>query len=105
MTQPESRLQKKIQDAITKRGGFVFKVHGSSHMMAGLPDLIACYRGLFVGVEVKMPGNKASKIQLLRHDSIKRAKGLVCVAYSVPEAMEMFDAIDTMLDTDLSLLE
>jgi Holliday junction resolvase len=94
MTQPEARLQRKIQDELKRLGAFVFKTHGSEHQMTGLPDIIGCYRGMFIGIEVKMPDNKPSRIQLLRLREIERAGGVTCVAYGIPDAMEVIHAID-----------
>lgn len=87
MTQPESRLQRRIQHALRARGAFVFKVHGSEHMMSGLPDLIVCYQGRFFALEVKMPGNRPSPIQLLRIKQIKQAEGSAEVVFTVDEAL------------------
>lgn len=72
-------------DVLRAQGAFVFKVHGSALMMAGLPDLIVCYRGKFIGIEVKMPGNKPSARQKFVHDQIRRAGGIVVVAYSIDD--------------------
>lgn len=96
MTQPEARLQRKIQDAVRARGAFVFKVHGSQYMMSGLPDLIICYRGLFVALEVKMPGNKPSPAQVLRMQQIKTAQGHAYVVRSVKGALRVLDLIDSV---------
>lgn len=98
MSQPESRLQRKIQDELKRHRAFVFKVHGSEHTMAGLPDLVVCYRGYFIGIEVKMPGNKLSKIQQRRHQEIERAGGFICVAHGVPDAMQALFAIDAFIE-------
>ena len=95
--QPEARLGHQIRAALEARGAFVFKVHGSGMMMAGLPDLIACYRGQYVGLEVKMYGNKASKVQELVHARIRGAGGSAVVVYSVDQAMAELDAIDADL--------
>jgi len=35
----------------------------SSNFTANLPDIIACYRGHFVALEVKRPGQKLTKLQ------------------------------------------
>lgn len=99
MTQPEARLGAQIRKACAARGAFIFKIHGGPTMMAGLPDLIACYRGIFLGIEVKMPGNKPSPIQRRRHDEINAANGAVIVAYSVSEVMTCLDALDAELDS------
>jgi Holliday junction resolvase len=91
--QPEARLGHKIMDALRAHGAFVFKVHGSGLMMAGLPDLIVCYRGYFIGIEVKMPGNKASARQLFVHKQIRRAGGIVVVAYSMDDVDEALSQV------------
>jgi len=87
MTQPEARLQRKIQNALRDRGTFVFKVHGSQFMMSGLPDLIVCKEGAFIGLEVKMPGNTPTPIQLLRKKQIEGAGGQYHVVHTVDEAL------------------
>ena len=92
--QPEALLGRKIRVALEARGAFVFKVHGSGMMMAGLPDLIVCYRGLYLGLEVKMPGNKASKVQSRVHEKIQQAGGYAAVVYSVEEAISCLDDLD-----------
>jgi hypothetical protein len=99
MSQPEARLGRQIQKAVKERGGFIFKVHGGPTMMAGLPDLICCYRGVFMGFEVKMPGNKPSAIQARRHVEIQEANGVAVVVYSVSEVMTCLDAVDGELDS------
>lgn len=87
--QPEARLAAEIRHALERHGAFVFKVHGSGMMLAGLPDLIVCYEGRYFGVEVKMPGNKPSKIQRHIHRKIEAAGGTACVAYSVSHALRV----------------
>ena len=90
MTQPEARVGRKIADWLNAQGHFVFKVHGSALMMAGLPDLIVCANSRFVGIEVKMPGNKPSIRQLYVHRQIERSGGTVIVAYNLDDVKEWF---------------
>lgn len=89
MSQPEARLGEKIRAALEKRGAFVFKVHGSALMMTGLPDLIVCCRGQYIGLEVKMPGNTASKVQEHVGFKILAAGGKWRVVYSVQDALDV----------------
>jgi Holliday junction resolvase len=72
-------------------GVFCFKVHGSEHMMAGLPDIVACVDGRFVGFETKMPGKEedTSPRQEYVHGLIRRAQGEVYVVTSVIQALEI----------------
>lgn len=87
MSQPEARLGRQIRKALEERGAFMFKIHGGPTMMAGLPDLIGVWKGRFIAIEVKMPGNHPSKIQERVIDKIRAAGGRVVVAHSVPEAL------------------
>lgn len=89
MAQRESRLSAKIQQALRVEGIFVFKVHGSSMMVAGLPDLVCCVGGMFLGLEVKHPETRenTSPRQKLIHEQIKRAGGACLVVCSVQEAL------------------
>ena len=40
------------------------KFIGEIFMRAGIPDIIACIKGRFIGIEVKDEGNKPSELQL-----------------------------------------
>lgn len=89
--QPEARITRKIRLALMGRGFFVFKIHGSEMMMAGLPDLIACRQGHFYGIEVKTPRGRVSERQRYVHKQIKASGGTVIVARSVEEALEQLE--------------
>lgn len=95
MAQRESKLSRKIMAELEKRGAFCFKVHGGPWMMAGLPDIIACYRGQFIAAETKMPdGGNPSPVQQLVHRKIRKAGGEVRVVRSVEQALALCDAVD-----------
>lgn len=93
--QPEARIGKKIREHIEARGGFVFKVHGGPQMMNGLPDLICCIQGLFIGIEVKQPGHNPTERQKFVHSLIRRSGGVAIVAHSVEEAAEHLETLFT----------
>lgn len=93
--QRESKLSTKILNELRKGGVFCFKVHGSETMMAGLPDIVACVDGLFVGLETKMPESRGntSPVQKLRHAQIEKAGGSAFVVCSVREALDLVTMI------------
>lgn len=90
MSQPEARLSRKIMDALRADGYFCFKVHGSEYMMAGLPDIIVCAKGLFIGLETKLPSTRdnTSARQKYVHSLIEAAQGTAQVVCSVNEARQ-----------------
>lgn len=79
--------------AIRARGWFCFKVHGSEFMMAGLPDVIVCAEGLFIGLETKMPTKESntSARQDYVHEQIRGAQGVAIVVNSVAAAIEAIE--------------
>lgn len=88
--QPESRLQKSIQDHLRKSvGGWWFKVWGGPFTPAGIPDLIGCVDGMFFALEVKLP-KKSSKplaIQLETiRDIVMKGGGVATIVRSKEEA-------------------
>ncbi len=62
-----------------------FKVHGGPMMPAGIPDLIICYHGRFIGIEVKQPGQHRTKLQLHVANLIWDALGVAAVARSIED--------------------
>jgi len=72
-------------------------VHGSEYMMAGLPDIIVCAEGLFIGLETKLPEYRTnvSPRQVIVHTQIEHAGGTARVVCSAQEAIS---AIQEALD-------
>jgi hypothetical protein len=89
--QPEARIVKKIQALITKQGGRCFKIHGGDNPFqeAGIPDILACYRGWFIGLEVKQPGEEPSPLQRKVLNEIERAGGIALVVSTVAEVASL----------------
>lgn len=62
-----------------------------SGMKKGLPDIIAIYNGLFVGIEVKIGRDKQSEDQKLREEEIEKAGGVYYIAKEFDSFKEYFD--------------
>jgi Holliday junction resolvase len=89
MSQPESKLSRAILTALRKEGVFCFKFHGGPLTMVGVPDIIACVDGRFVGIETKMPAKRknVSPAQRRIHELIVQAGGVAVVVCGVREAL------------------
>jgi hypothetical protein len=68
---------------------FAWKNHGSEFTLAGLPDIVVCHRGLFIALEVKMPGKQdnVSPVQQVVHQQLREAGGRVHVVSSIAAAV------------------
>lgn len=86
--QREGKLAQSIMTSLRRQGVFCFKVHGSEFMAAGLPDIIGCVEGLFIGLEVKLPETRSNTTprQRLMVTNIRKAGGCAAVVTSVKEA-------------------
>lgn len=94
----ESGIVEAIIRELKARGAWWVKYHGHRAGKAGVPDILACYRGLFLAIEVKQPGGKQTRLQELEQQKIQAAGGISIVATSRQEAAEELDRIDAMLD-------
>jgi len=93
----EAALTAKIVKALNAQPEtFAFKTKGDPRQRRGLPDIICCVSGLFVGLEVKLPGKERNVTQLQQQtlDDITRAGGLGRVVTSVRQALDAIDALE-----------
>lgn len=88
MSQDENKVKKSVQEYLDSLGAYHFKVHGSVYMRAGIPDIICCYKGKFIGIETKDGNNKASELQLAHGRKIERNGGIFVIAYSIEDVKE-----------------
>ena len=60
----ESELIRKISEYLKSVPDlFFWKEHGGMYGTAGIPDLIVCYRGRFIGLECKVGKNEVTVLQ------------------------------------------
>jgi Holliday junction resolvase len=80
----EQQIQTKIIKYIQASGGYVVKVITASK--AGVPDILCCIKGKFIGIEVKTETGRASPLQLANIELIKQAGGEAAFIRSIEDA-------------------
>ena len=89
----EKQLTNKIVAALRAEGAWVMKTHTGARnqqpSQKGLPDIVGCHDGYFFAFEVKLPGQKATKLQQYTLDEITGAGGVAKVVHSVEEVTWM----------------
>ncbi len=73
---------------------FFWKEHGSVYGSNGVPDIICCYKGRFLGLECKLPGGRLTKLQKRTIEKINRAGGVACRVESVEEVKRVIERVD-----------
>lgn len=92
--QPESKLQRQIRRRLEAEWpkSWWTKFHGGPFTAAGVPDLVGVVEGRSFFLEVKRKGEHASRVQLRRHDQLRRAGAFVAVVRTRREAVEFVRA-------------
>lgn len=72
-------------------GCFCWKEHGGMYGTAGIPDIICCIEGRFVGFEVKNEKGKSTKLQEATIRKISDAGGIAMVVRSVDEVQVVIE--------------
>jgi len=80
----EQTIQNKIITYLQCQGAYVRKNIATNR--AGTPDITACIRGKFIALEVKCPGEKATKLQEYNLRLIRDAGGIAETVHSLEEA-------------------
>lgn len=93
--QPESRLVKEILLSLRREypSSFWTKIHGGAYQRVGLPDIIGCVQGRFVGIEVKLPGKEATLTALQGYtlDALVNAGAIAGMVTSKEQAIELIE--------------
>ena len=88
---PETKISNKVLPRLRAEGGWWVKIHGGAFQATGIPDIIGCWKGRFVAIELKVPGESPSGIQQEVMDLLFLAGARVGLATTVEEALSVRD--------------
>ena len=97
MMAAEKNFENRVKKFLKEQGCWFIKYWGGGEFTkAGVPDLLICCNGYFLGVELKGPTGKPSELQLWNIEQIKKAGGIAMVLY--PKDFDNFkDIIHNLL--------
>lgn len=85
----EKQFENKIKGFLKMQGAWCLKYWaGAQFTKSGIPDLLVCVDGYFVGIEVKAQSGTPSELQLYNVRQIKQSGGFAFVLY--PSGYEQF---------------
>lgn len=93
----EKQLENNIKRYLFEKNIYHFKVHGSSFMEPGIPDIIACVNGFFVGIEVKRPGakNTQTEQQKIHERNINKSNGIYLLTDNLLEVEVLINELNS----------
>lgn len=93
--QSETNYQKKIKQLLDERGCYHEVIWGGGFQASGIPDILGVYRGIYLGLELKVGNNKPSPLQLAKVKLIRRSGGIGAILWDNIEPLEqILDSID-----------
>jgi len=93
---PEAKVKKKVGDVIKKNSAYYFFPATGGYGRSGVPDIVCCYRGVFVAIECKAGSNKPTPLQEAEMAKIRQAQGFVLVVNetNIADVITMLERID-----------
>jgi len=75
----EKWVKRQVTSRLKELGAYYFFPVASGYMSSGVPDIVACYKSKFIGIECKANGNKPTPLQLKNLNEIKLSSGISLV--------------------------
>jgi len=88
-----SRLCSQIVGVIRKRGGYAKPIAGGAFQSAGTADILGCFAGCFLSLEVKTGKARPTKLQIHERNLVRRAGGVAEIVRYVEEVENILDQL------------
>lgn len=99
----EKAFENKVKAYLKRQGCWILKTWSNGVQRSGVPDLLVCCNGYFLGVELKAENGKPSELQLWNIDKIREAGGIAIVLY--PKQYEEFKLLIKRLQEYMKIQE
>lgn len=76
---PEAKVKAKVKRVLDTFGAYYFSPATGGYGRSGVPDIIACYNGRFIAIEVKAGDNEPTALQQRELARIKERGGVALV--------------------------
>lgn len=95
----EKLFENKVKRFIEEQGGWQVKFFANRMTKVGIPDILACVNGHFIGIEVKAQNGHPSDLQIYHCQKIREAGGFAFVLY--PSGFEEFKSFIKDLNKEI----
>ena len=76
---PERKVKRKVMACLKDIGAYNTMPVTGGFGNSGVPDILACYKGRFIGIECKANGGKPTALQLHNLNLIRNSGGIALV--------------------------
>ena len=82
----EKNFENKVKKYLSSINAYYFKVWGGGFQQSGIPDVICCKNGIFIGIELKSSTGKPTELQKHNIKQINKSGGIGIILF--PEGLE-----------------
>ena len=99
-TTPEGKVKKKVKEYLQSIGAWYYMPVSNGMGRVGCPDILVCYKGMFMAFETKAPGKikNVTANQQREIDGIQRANGLAHVVDDVEQVKSLLHTYERKPD-------
>lgn len=96
----EKNFEVRVKRLLNDRGAWVLKTWSGGYQRAGVPDLLVCYKGRFLGIELKAERGRVSSLQQveLKHIRDSGGIGIILRPSHLLDFETLLDSIDKGVD-------
>lgn len=93
---PEKKVKDQVTKLLSEKNAYWFYPVMGGYGSSGIPDIVACYRGMFIGIECKAGNNTPTALQMKNLNQIAHAGGYSAVINetNLDELQNIFSRID-----------
>ena len=73
---PEKKVKRKVMEQLKVMKAYTVTPMTSGFGNSGVPDVLCCYKGKFIGIECKANGGKMTALQIHNMNAIKNTGGI-----------------------------
>jgi hypothetical protein len=77
----EKNFENRLKKFLESEGCWFVKFFANAYTKSGIPDILCCCNGYFIGIEVKAPNGKPSELQKRNIKLINDCNGIGIVLY------------------------
>lgn len=98
----EKQFENHVKQFLEDNGVWFVKTWSNGIQRKGIPDIIACVNGYFIGIELKAANGKPSELQKWNISKIRESGGIAIVLYpdkfnDFKDMIRTFNTINTQL--------
>ena len=100
----EGIVKRKVKEFLITRGAYWIISNTGEDIKVNVPDIVACYKGVFIGIEVEAEDKQPTLLKQLTLANIIKAGGvgIVINEFNLEDLKDVFEKLDELPDQNVA---